>query len=184
MKTLYSIIIFSVIAVMLCFSVSSFYGYFYPMKYKNEILFYSSQYGVEPAIVASVANVESGFNERAKSEKGAIGIMQLIPSTAQWLAGKIKKNYNQELLFDGEYNIQLGSYYLSYLFGQFNDFKTAICAYNAGQGNVKKWLDDKELSKDGQILNKIPFQETKNYYNKVLKNYNYYRFKYKNASNN
>lgn len=180
MKTVYSIIFLAVVSVILSFSIGAFYAYFYPMKYKEEIVEFGTSYGVDAGLVASVANVESGFDELSKSNKGAIGVMQLMPSTAQWLAGKLGEDYSEELLFNGEYNIKLGTYYLSYLFSQFSDVETALCAYNAGQGNVKNWLKDKEYSLDGQTLTKIPFEETRNYLNKVLKNYNYYGNRYKN----
>jgi len=184
MKVVYSFVFISVLAVMLTFCVGAFYSYFYPMKYKDEILLYSKEFDVDAGIIASVANVESSFNEDAKSSKGAIGLMQLMPDTAKWLAGKIGENYSEDKLYDGEYSIKLGSYYLSLLIKQFGDFKTAVCAYNAGPGNVKNWLNDAGYSKDGKSLNKIPFEETKNYLNKVVKNYNYYKIKYKKLSLN
>lgn len=181
MKALYSIIFLSVVAIILSFLVGAFYAYFYPMAYKDKIVEYGNLYQVDSAIIASVANVESGFNEEAKSNKGALGIMQLMPSTAQWLAGKMNEKYSEEMLLEGEYSIKLGSFYLSYLFNQFGDMQTALCAYNAGQGKVKNWLSIKEYSNDGKTLDKIPFEETKNYLNKVYKNYHYYKLKYKNS---
>ncbi|MBQ8792148.1 MAG: lytic transglycosylase domain-containing protein [Clostridia bacterium] len=149
------------------------------MKYKEEIEQLSEKYAVDGAIVASVANVESGFNEDAVSNKGAVGIMQLMPSTAQWLASKINIEYSQEKLLDGAYNIELGAYYLSFLIDYFQDERVGICAYNAGQGNVASWLNNKEYSSDGKTLSYIPFEETRNYLAKVLNQYNYYKNKYK-----
>ncbi len=184
MKTCYSVIILSVIAVLLSYSVGAFYAYFYPMKFKEEITYYGESYGVQPAVIASVANVESGFVEDAVSNKGAVGIMQLMPSTAEWVASKIGEEYRRELLLEGEYNIKIASYYISYLLTIFGDTKTALCAYNAGQGNVKKWLTKEEYSPDGVSLSKIPFEETRNYINKVEKNYRYYKNRYKTAVNN
>ncbi len=184
MKTIYSVIILSVVAIFLSYSVGAFHAYFYPMKFKDEIIYYGGQYGVNPAILASVANVESGFNENAVSNKGAVGLMQLMPSTAQWVASKMGENYDQNLLFQGEYNIKIASYYLAYLFSQFGDTKTALCAYNAGQGNVKNWLKNNDYSTDGITLKKIPFEETRNYIVKVEKNYRYYKNRYKTAVNN
>ena len=105
--------------------------------------------------------------------------MQLMPSTAEWLAGKVGEEYSDERLYEPEFNIKLGSYYLSYLIKYFGDRKLAICAYNAGQGNVSNWLEDKRYSTDGKTLDNIPFEETKNYLNKVYKNYRYYKNKYK-----
>ncbi len=184
MKTWYSIIILSVMAILLSYSIGAFYAYFYPMKFKEEIIFYGESYGVQPAVLASVANVESGFSEEAVSNKGAVGIMQLMPSTAEWVASKMGEEYNKELLLKGEYNIKIASYYISYLLTLFGDTKTALCAYNAGQGNVKNWLSQEEYSSDGVTLSKIPFEETRNYISKVEKNYRYYKNRYKTAVNN
>ena len=72
----------------------------------------------------------------------------------------------------------MGSYYLSYLIKYFKDEKLGLCAYNAGLGVVKEWLKDERFSKDG-VLEKIPYEETSNYYNRILKNYKYYKNKYK-----
>ena len=179
MKSFFVLLILSIFVVALSFCIGAFYGYFYPMKYQEEIVNFSSLYRVDAGYIASVANVESGFDERAKSNKGAIGIMQLMPSTAEWLASKLGEEFDENMLYDGKYNIKLGTFYLSYLFLQFDDVKTALCAYNAGQGNVKNWLNNKEYSADGKTLIKIPFEETKNYITKVLKNYIYYKNQYK-----
>lgn len=179
MKTFFSIASLSICAVILTFLIGSFNAYFYPMKYSEHINQLSSEFNIDGAIIASVANVESNFDENALSNKGAIGIMQLMPSTAKWLAEKLNTGFSEDKLYDGEYNLMLGSYYLSYLIDYFQDEKLGICAYNAGQGNVSSWLKNEEYSKDGQSLDVIPFEETRNYCNKVFKNYNYYKNRYK-----
>jgi len=179
MKIFFSILSLSICAILLSFCIGAFNAYFYPMTYKEEIQFFSREYGVKSALVASVANVESSFDEEAISNKGAVGVMQLIPSTAQWIANKIGVEFSNEKLLQGEFNLQLGAYYLAYLIDYFKNEKLGICAYNAGQGNVSSWLKNKEYSSDGKTLNKIPFKETKNYLNKVYKNYNYYKNRYK-----
>lgn len=166
-------------SIILVYSIGCFYAYFYPMKYYEEIVGVSQKYDIDGALVASIANVESNFKNDAKSNKGAIGIMQIMPSTAEWIASKLNKEYAEEMLYEPSYNIELGAYYLSYLIDSFEDEKLVICAYNAGQGNVSNWLANKEYSSDGKSLNKIPFKETENYLNKVTKNYRYYKNKYK-----
>jgi len=72
----------------------------YPIKYKNEITIYSNKFGVERALVASVIAAESSFNTQAKSSKGAIGLMQIMPTTAKWLCGLSGDDYNQNRLFE------------------------------------------------------------------------------------
>ena len=120
----------------------------YPIKYKDTILLYSSKYNIKSNLIASLINAESSFNSDAVSKKGAIGLMQIMPSTAQWLAGKLEIEYSEDLLFDPDYNIKIGTFYLAYLSTKFSDTKTMLCAYNAGEGVVLKWLEDEEYSKD------------------------------------
>lgn len=182
MKFFYSLLFLLSLSIVFTYSLGAFNAYFYPMKYKNEINEFSEMFNIEGAVIASVANVESGFDENAKSNKGAIGIMQLMPSTAKWIVEKEGLEYNEEMLYEGAYNLKVGSCYLSYLIVKFGDVKTALCAYNAGPGNVQNWLLNEQYSKDGKTLYKIPFEETKKYLNKVLKNYNHYKIKYKSGA--
>ena len=179
MKYLFSVFSLLICAVILTFCIGAFNAYFYPMTYSEDIVFLGKTYGVKSALIASVANVESNFKENAVSNKGAVGIMQLMPSTAQWLAGRMGENYSDERLLEGQFNLKIGSYYLAYLIDYFDNEKLGVCAYNAGQGNVSSWLKNTEYSTDGKTLRKIPFEETKNYLNKVYKNYNYYKNRYK-----
>ena len=178
MKTFFSILSLSIFAIILSYLLGCFYAYAYPMSFKKEIQVCADDFSVSGALIASVANVESNFNEAALSNKGAIGIMQLMPSTAEWIAGKLGIDYSENLLYEGDYNIRLGSFYLSYLIKFFKDEKLGLCAYNAGLGVVKTWLTDERYSKNGK-LEKIPYEETSNYYNRILKNYKYYKNKYK-----
>ena len=179
MKAFFSILSLALCAVILSFCIGAFFAYNYPLKFSDEIKSYSREYNVESALIASVVNVESSYREKAKSSKGAIGLMQLLPSTAEWVANKLGEDFDEEKLYNGEFNLKLGSYYLSYLIDYFGDRELGICAYNAGQGNVSNWLKDERFSKDGKRLYKIPFNETKNYLNKVSKNYKYYKNRYK-----
>ncbi len=149
----------------------------YPIKYKDTILLYSSKYNIKSNLIASLINAESSFNSDAVSKKGAIGLMQIMPSTAQWLAGKLEIEYSEDLLFDPDYNIKIGTFYLAYLSTKFSDTKTMLCAYNAGEGVVLKWLEDEEYSKDGETLDKIPYTETQAYVKKVEKGLKIYEKK-------
>ena len=178
MKVFFALVIVAICSVFAGYGFACYYAYFYPMEYRETIVNFGEKYSVSGGLIASIANVESHFDENAVSSKGAVGIMQLIPSSAQWLAGKIGVEFDQSRLKDAEYNLQLGTYYLSFLMKTFKDEKVAICAYNAGQGNVSAWLNDTRYSKDGKTLQDVPFPETKAYLKKVLINYNYYKNKY------
>lgn len=179
MKTFFACLSLTICAVILSYSIGCFFAYFYPIKYQDEIKFYSKKYNLNSALIASVINVESGYDEEIISNKGAIGLMQLMPSTAEWVANRNGIYYNEDKLFEVSYNLNLGCYYLSYLIDYFNSEENGVCAYNAGLGNVQNWLKNKEYSQDGKKLKIIPFNETKDYLNKVYKNYHYYKNRYK-----
>ncbi len=179
MRTSFVLLSLSLCLVLLVYTVGCVFNYLYPMTYCQEISDYAQLYDVDSALVASVINTESGFNEKAVSSKGAVGLMQIMPSTAEWISKLLGKEYSDENLLEANFNIEIGTYYLSYLKNYFKSEELALCAYNAGQGNVKNWLNNTEYSQDGKTLIKIPFEETKNYLNKVYKNYHYYKNKYK-----
>lgn len=153
----------------------------YPLKYEESIIKYSSQYNLDPHLVMAVIWVESKYEPKATSRKDARGLMQIIPSTGQWIAKEIEiGSYNDDLLYDPDINICMGCWYLSYLLEVFGgDVELALAAYNGGMGNVKKWLNDSRYSKDGSKLDFIPFWETSQYIDKVVKAYEQYKKLYK-----
>ena len=126
------------------------------------------QYSNAPALAFSVIKAESGFSEHAVSEAGAVGLMQLMPSTAQFVCEQNQIEFDAERLQDGEYNVMLGCIYLNYLSSRFADVKTMLAAYNAGEGVVSTWLKNTQYSDDGVHLKSIPYPETKSYVKKVL----------------
>lgn len=148
----------------------------YPLKYADLIIKYADQYSVDPFLVASVIFVESRYISDAVSPKDAKGLMQILPSTGEWAAERIKLDgYAEDQLFNPEVNIQMGCWYLGFLESQFPDSRELVLAsYNGGIGNVKKWLDNKEYSKDGIKLDHIPFKETRNYVIRVQEAYEIY----------
>lgn len=169
-------IVFSVFLVS--YGVSCYYAYFYPLQHKESIVFYAEKYDVEPELIASIINVESGFKANAKSNKGAIGLMQVLPSTAEWVSQQLGIDYAKIDLFDVNTNLQIGSYYFSYLLHYYEDQKLAICAYNAGLGNVNRWRGLSLITEENGEIKNIPFKETENYLNSVLKNLKYYKNKF------
>lgn len=159
----------------------------YPIKFEEEIVEYSAAFGVDPALVASIINAESGFREDVVSQKGAVGLMQIMPKTGKWALERLSgqsveieflSNEKDGILFLPEENIKIGTYYLSYLIEKFKDLKVAICAYNAGEGTVFSWLKNPAYSQDGKRLEKIPYKETSAYLEKVLRNFKVYQKKF------
>ncbi len=134
--------------------------------------------GVEPALVFAVMKAESGFREDAVSAAGAVGLMQLLPSTAEFICRKDRVPFEAERLTEGSYNAALGCRYLAYLMERFPVRGTALAAYNAGEGVVAEWLKSGEFSPDGKNLTHIPYPETARYVKKVEKFRKIYLFFY------
>lgn len=161
--------VFSVTIVML--SLHNLYLVEYPKKYQEYVEKYSAQYQVEDMLVYSVIRSESRFNPNAVSEIGACGLMQITEETFNWAKLKIpdKDDATYDDIFDPEINIKYGVYILHLLLDEFSDERTAIAAYHAGWGSVKRWLADPEHSQNGQEIDTIPFVDTNAYVNQVLK---------------
>lgn len=133
--------------------------------------------GVEEGLVFAVMKAESGFRESAVSEAGAVGLMQLLPATADFVCRKNGLSFVPERLSEGSYNVRLGCLYLRYLLERFPE-ETALAAYNAGEGTVTKWLKNSEFTDDGVSLSRIPYPETARYVKKVEKYRKNYLFFY------
>ena len=145
----------------------------YPYDLKPMIEPQAQAYGLDPLFVAAVIRTESNFRAEARSSVGALGLMQIMPGTGEWVAKKNDWTYSDDLLLDRAYNIQLGCWYLNYLSGRFDgDVTLALAAYNAGEGNVRKWVQQDSVGPAGE---KIPFGETRNFVKKVLNAYEVYK---------
>ena len=139
----------------------------YPLKYEAYVEKYSSMYGLEEELIYAVIKTESGFRENAVSHKGAIGLMQIMESTADWIVEGAGIDVEKEDYWEPEINIQMGCWYLNYLKNVFKKEDLVLAAYNAGMGNVMNWLKDENYSADGFTLDEIPFKETKEYVRRV-----------------
>lgn len=136
----------------------------------------------------AIIRQESSFQNPVKSSAGALGYMQILPSTGRYLARKVGVPYSlNRLRQDGNYNIKLGSTYIQHLLsGVNNAYPLAYASYNAGQGNVKKWVknhphDMGDLYQSIDWIERIPFDETRNYVMRVLENMTIYKAKLKNS---
>ena len=172
MKRFFCIFLSLSIIFLASYGINCVYGYLFPIRFEKEVSDACEAFDVEKCIVYSVINVESGFRKDVVSSKGAVGLMQILPSTAQEIA--LKLNIENLDLLNPEQNILIGTYYLSYLLKRFGNEKVALCAYNAGPANVLSWLKNEQYSDDGKTLKTIPVQETKNYIKKINKNKKYY----------
>ena len=158
--------------------------YTHPIKYQNEIIEISSKHNLDASIVASLINVESSYKENAKSNKNAIGLMQITKETFDDIRDRILNDGHMDagMRYDPETNIKYGVRYLSYLHDRFGHWDTAILAYFEGETRVAEWLDDKTLDpeKDG-LLNTVPqgYDGGKNYVKKVNDSWKQYDKLYK-----
>lgn len=137
----------------------------YPLEYEKKILECAQKYNVDPYLIMGLIKAESNFIPDARSHKDASGLMQLTDGTAEWVAGQVgMEDYSFEILTDPNTNIEMGVWYLSYLMDEYGgDLVLALCAYNAGMGNVGKWLASEKYSADGKTLHTIPFADTRCY---------------------
>lgn len=151
----------------------------YKRDYSNYVEKYSKEYEVDQNLVYAVIKAESNFKNDAKSNKEAIGLMQIMTETAKDICRMTNLKFTDEKelnekLYNPEINIKLGTYYLSYLIKKYNNVELAITAYNAGIGTVDNWISTGVLKSDGSDIENIPYKETNNYVRKILRDYKIY----------
>lgn len=135
------------------------------MDYRQEIVAASQTYEIRPNLLSAIIFVESRFDPSAQSRKGAMGLMQIMPKTGEWVAQELHGSaFHVSDLYNPQKNIVLGSSYFHYLKRRFDGDETkALAAYNAGFRYVQDWLDSKVWEGDIVRIENIPFSETKNY---------------------
>lgn len=141
----------------------------YPLSYRDIVLAEAERAKLDPSLVAAMINVESRWRADAISPKNATGLMQLLPTTATWIAEKMEIGpLSEQDLFSPDINIRLGVSYFADLLTQFEANETvAIAAYNGGRGNVEKWLTSGLWDGSEAEVDSIPFGETRRYVLKV-----------------
>lgn len=147
----------------------------YPMEYTELIQANAAEFGLDPAYVAAVVLAESSYNPNAVSSVNAQGLMQIMPKTGEWLAGKFDETYVEGCLFDPATNLRYGCWYLGFLMDRYDgDMRCSSAAYHSGQGTVDKWLKDPAYSADGKTLDEIPGSNANTYVNRILEYYEKY----------
>ena len=179
-KSALSLVIKAVIAAVI---ITAFIGPFmkvlYPLRYEETILKYSNEFELSEYLVMGIISAESNFDADAQSHKSAKGLMQLKEETALWCIENLNLDADKESIFAAEKNIYIGCAYLSYLEDLYGgNLTNAIAAYNAGLGNVNKWLSEPRYSDKNGNLKNIPFAETEKYVKKVKKRAEIYRTLY------
>ena len=131
----------------------------YPLRYEQIVVGHAGNYQLDPQLVAAVIYQESKFDAAARSDSGAVGLMQLLPETGQGIADRTGGNtWKPQDLLDPELNVRYGSWYLRHLLDKYGDERLALAAYNAGQSNVDRWREDGVG---------IQFAETRHYVERV-----------------
>lgn len=162
-------IIIVYILVLIAGAYNCYISFSYPIKYYEQIEKVCAEFNIPKPMFCALINTESSFNPNAKSSAGAIGLTQILPTTAQYICVKNNIDYSNFDLYNPHDNLYLGSMYLRYLFDQFDNRYTALSAYNAGETTVRAWLKNPEYSYDQISLYNIPYKETDNYIKKIKK---------------
>ena len=150
--------------------------YLYPIKFEEYVYKYSNELQIDPMLTFAIIKTESNFNKDVISKSGAIGLMQLMESTAKEQARKLNIEYSKEVLYEAEVNLKIGLNYFNTLLDYYNqNYILAFAAYNAGLGNVQKWINEGIIKQDGSNIENIPFKETNLYVRKIIRNYQIYK---------
>jgi len=147
----------------------------YPQKYSEYVEKYAKEFKIEKELIYAVIKEESKFKSESISNKKALGLMQILETTAYEVAEQLGKEITKEEILNPETNIALGTKYISNLIKKYDNIELAIASYNAGIGNVDTWIQEGIINEDGTNIENIPFKETNNYVRKVLRDYKIYK---------
>src|SRR6266567_4668078 len=154
----------------------SYWEALFPKPYWTDLKKFSSDNALDPYMVASLIRQESEFNPNAVSNKNALGLMQLLPRVGKGVAKQEKlKHFSAQLLFTPAINLQLGTRYFRSMVDQFGGFEYALAAYNAGDDRVKDWQAAGKYRDIQEFVESIPFTETREYVQAIMRNANVYR---------
>lgn len=159
----------------------SLYLLAYPVGNLFWINYYAQIRNLDPALVCALVLEESRFQQQALSVAGAKGLMQILPKTGQQIARQMGlPSFQEKLLFEPEFNLQLGTWYLAHLLQEFSGkLPLALAAYNAGPHVVKEWVSRFPNFREDEFIENIPYPETRNYVIRVLNSFQAYRFLYR-----
>lgn len=149
----------------------------FPMPYQEDVEKYARENDVDPYMVAGLIRQESEFNARVVSHANAYGLTQIVPSTGRDLSRRVgMRAFTTAMLFDPAVNLRLGTYYLKILLKSFGGrWEDVLAAYNGGGSRVTKWRRFGEFNEQAEFIETIPFDETRDYVQSVLRNASVYR---------
>jgi soluble lytic murein transglycosylase len=150
----------------------------YPLAFWPTVNKVSSSYSIDPFLLLSLMREESRFDRKALSRAGAIGLMQLMPETAERTSRKLRiKLEDTDSIYETDANIKLGAHYFNALIREFNSVSAALAAYNAGESRVRQWLKNGNYASSDEFIEDIPYRETRQYVKRIISTY----YRYKNA---
>ena len=156
-KNFFKIFLIAAVIAVIFASLPTTQKLLYPFYYRDKVEEHSARYRVDKFLAVSVMKVESNFSEGAISRSGAVGLMQIMPETANWIADCLDEEPPTiNKLHDSDTNIFFGNDVL------------ALAAYNAGRGNVRHWMEQGDWQKNFSDVDAIPYLETRQYVRKVL----------------
>ena len=150
----------------------------YPFPYEATVRREAARNNFDPMVAAGLMRQESTFQADAESHAGAIGLMQVLPKTGRILAKQLRVRYSRDKLFEPEYNIQLGMLYIAGLVRTFGPPEYALAAFNAGEDRISAWKAERSYEEIPELVESIPFTETRDYVQIVLRNAEVYRMIY------
>ncbi len=154
----------------------AFWESLFPMPWGDELIARATPHGLDPYLVAGLIRQESEFNPRARSRAGAMGLMQIMPSTGRGLARSLGIPFKTRQLYRPELSLRLGTFHLKQVFDQYqNELEISLAAYNAGAHRAAKWIQWGDFDEPGKFVETIPFTETRGYVQSVLRNADVYR---------
>lgn len=159
----------------------SYWEALFPKPFWSDLKRFSSNNALDPYLVASLIRQESSFNPNAISPKNAVGLMQLLPKTGKLVAKQVRlRRFSPPQLFTPSVNLQLGTRYFRGMVDKFGAFEYALAAYNAGSDRVEDWLKLGKYRDPQEFVESIPFTETREYVQAILRNETVYRKLYGN----
>ena len=150
----------------------------YPMPYEAALRREAAKNDFDPMFAAGLIRQESTFQADAVSPKNAIGLMQVLPKTGKLLARQLKVRFTKNKLFEPDFNIEVGMAYIANLVRQTGAFEYAAAAYNAGEDRIAAWKSERNYEEIPELVESIPFTETREYVQVVLRNTEVYRMIY------
>ncbi len=156
---------------------NAFWNALSPVTHKEALYKLAGRTKVDPLLLAAIVRAESGFNPFAESHKGALGLMQLMPATAEQMAKKLKINYqDRDDLYTQDINLTIGAHYFAQQLKAFDgNLVMGLAAYNAGPTKLRSWKLEPYGKEQDELVASIPLAETRGYVKNVLWHYRFYK---------